>query len=158
MVELIEKRALILSVTIQVDRKKKQMPDNNTNKRKLYNKTLNNSKNTISLLGKLEFFLVPITGRHINAETLHQVVDMWNQYCGGVFTFLNSNGPIWDPEWCDWFFGPQFFKFRLSKFVIWAKALVNKISGVGWKTHLTSSFPLIVSKHLFFWLILQWPF
>ena len=40
MVELIEKRALVLSVTIQVDKKEKQMLDNNTNKRKIYNKTL----------------------------------------------------------------------------------------------------------------------
>ena len=35
MVELIEKRALILSVTFQVDKKEKQTLDNNTNKRKI---------------------------------------------------------------------------------------------------------------------------
>ena len=40
MVELIAKRALVLSVTIQVDKKGKQMLDSNTNKRKIYNKTL----------------------------------------------------------------------------------------------------------------------
>ena len=76
MVELIEKRALILSVTIQVDKKEKQMldNDNNTNKRKIYNKSLNNNKNTISLLGKLEFILVPTKERLINVGTLHQVV------------------------------------------------------------------------------------
>ena len=50
MVELIEKRVSILSITIQID-KKKQMLDNNTNKRKVYNKTLNNNKIMISLLG-----------------------------------------------------------------------------------------------------------
>ena len=71
MVELIEKRALILSVTIQVDKKEKQMLDNNTNKRKIYNKSLNNNKNTISLFGKLEFILVPTKERHINGGTLH---------------------------------------------------------------------------------------
>ena len=106
-VELIEKRALILSVTIQVDKKEKQMldNDNNTNKRKIYNKSLNNNKNTISLLGKLEFILAPTKERHINVGTLHQVVAAWNQYCRGVFTFFNLNGAIWDPEWYDWFFG-----------------------------------------------------
>ena len=52
------------------------MPDNNTKKRKIYNKTLNNNINILSLLGKLEFFLVHITEQHINVETLHQVVDM----------------------------------------------------------------------------------
>ena len=76
MVELIEKRALILSVTILSNKIEKQMLDNNTNKRKIYNKSLNNNENTISLLGKLEIILVPITGRHIDVETLHQVVDM----------------------------------------------------------------------------------
>ena len=76
MVELIEKRALILSVTIEVDKKETQMLDNNTNKRKICNKTLNNDKNTISLLGKLKFFLVRNTGRHIEVETLHQVLDV----------------------------------------------------------------------------------
>ena len=43
------KRAFILSVTIQVDKKVKQMWDNNTNKRKVYNKFLNNNKITISI-------------------------------------------------------------------------------------------------------------
>ena len=62
MVELIEKRTLILSVTIQVGKKEKQMLDNNTNKRKIYNMSLNNNKSTISLLGKLEFIFVAITG------------------------------------------------------------------------------------------------
>ena len=76
MVELIEKRTLILSVTIQVGKKEKQMLDNNTNKCKIYNKSLNNNKNTISFLGKFEFIFVTITGRHINAEALHQVVDV----------------------------------------------------------------------------------
>ena len=76
MVELIEKRALILSVTILSNKIEKQMLDNNTNKRKIYNKSLNNNENTISLLGKLEIILVPITGRHIDVETLPQVVDM----------------------------------------------------------------------------------
>ena len=71
MVELIEKRA----VTIQVDIKGKQILHNETNKRKIYNKSLNNN-NTINLLRKLESFLVPITGRHIDVETLHQVVDV----------------------------------------------------------------------------------
>ena len=51
MVDLIKKRALVLSVTIQVDKKEKQMLDSNTNKRKIYNKSLNNNKNTISLIG-----------------------------------------------------------------------------------------------------------
>ena len=51
MVELIEKRVTILSITIQIDKKEKQMLDNNTNKRKVYNKTLNNNKIMISLLG-----------------------------------------------------------------------------------------------------------
>ena len=63
MVELIEKRTLILSVTIQVGKKEKQMLDNNTNKRKIYNMSLNNNKSTISLLGKLEFIFVAITGQ-----------------------------------------------------------------------------------------------
>ena len=76
MVELIEKRALILSVTILSNKIEKQMLDNNTNKRKIYNKSLNNNENTISLLGKLEIILVPITGRHIDVETLHQVIDV----------------------------------------------------------------------------------
>ena len=76
MVELIEKRALILSVTILSNQIEKQMLDNNTNKRKIYNKSLNNNENTISLLGKLEIILVPITGRHIDVETLHQVIDV----------------------------------------------------------------------------------
>ena len=66
-VELIEKRALILSVTTQVNKKEKQMLDNNTNKRRIY-------KRTVSLL--LEFFLVPTKIRHIDVETLHKVVDM----------------------------------------------------------------------------------
>ena len=56
--------------------KGKQILHNKTNKRKIYNKSLNNNKNTINLLGKLESFLVPITGRHIDVETLHQVVDV----------------------------------------------------------------------------------
>ena len=76
MVELIEKRALILSVTILSNKIEKQMLDNNTNKPKIYNKSLNNNENTISLLGKLEIILVPITGRHIDVETLHQVIDV----------------------------------------------------------------------------------
>ena len=76
MVDLIKKRALVLSVTIQVDKKEKQMLDSNTNKRKIYNKSLNNNKNTISLLGKLEFIHVTITGQCIAVETLHQVVDV----------------------------------------------------------------------------------
>ena len=76
MVELIEKRALILSVTILSNKIEKQMLDNNTDKRKIYNKPLNNNENTISLLGKLEIILVPITGRHIDVETLHQVIDV----------------------------------------------------------------------------------
>ena len=76
MVELIEKRALILSATILSNKIEKQMLDNNTNKRKIYNKSLNNNENTISLLGKLEIILVPITGRHIDVETLHQVIDV----------------------------------------------------------------------------------
>ena len=76
MVELIEKRALILSVTILSNKIEKQMLDNNTDKRKIYNKSLNNNENTISLLGKLETILVPITGRHIDVETLHQVIDV----------------------------------------------------------------------------------
>ena len=76
MVELIEKRALILSVTILSNKIEKQMLDNNTDKRKIYNKSLNNNENTISLLGKLEIILVPITGRHIDVETLHQVIDV----------------------------------------------------------------------------------
>ena len=42
MVELIEKRALILSVTIQVDKKEKQMLDNNTNK--IYTQLLTKNK------------------------------------------------------------------------------------------------------------------
>ena len=75
MVELIEKRVLIFSIIIQVD-KKKQVLDSITNKCKIYNTTLNNNKNTISLVGKLEFFLIPITGQHIDVETLHEVVDM----------------------------------------------------------------------------------
>ena len=36
MIEIIEKRALILSVKIQVYKKKKQILDNKTNKRKIY--------------------------------------------------------------------------------------------------------------------------
>ena len=52
----------ILSVKIQVDKKEKQILDNKANKRKIYNKSLNNNKNTVNLLGKLEFFLVPIMG------------------------------------------------------------------------------------------------
>ena len=56
--------------------KGKQTLHNKTNKRKIYNKSLNNNKNTINLLGKLESFLVPITGRHIDVETLHQVFDV----------------------------------------------------------------------------------
>ena len=76
MVELIEKRALILSATILSNKIEKQMLDNSTNKRKIYNKSLNNNENTISLLGKLEIILVPITGRHIDVETLHQVIDV----------------------------------------------------------------------------------
>ena len=47
MVELIEKRALIQiekrAVTIQVDIKGKQILHNETNKRKIYNKSLNNN-------------------------------------------------------------------------------------------------------------------
>ena len=62
MVGIIEKRAFILSVKIQVDKKEKQILDNKANKRKIYNKSLNNNKNTVNLLGKLEFFLVPIMG------------------------------------------------------------------------------------------------
>ena len=41
MAELIEKRALILSVKIQVDKKGKQVLNNKTNKGKMYNKSLN---------------------------------------------------------------------------------------------------------------------
>ena len=37
---------------------------------------------------------------------LHQVVDVWDQYWGGVLAFFNSNGHIQDPEWYDEFFGP----------------------------------------------------
>ena len=69
MVEITEKRALILSVKIQVDNKEKQILDNETSNRKLY-MSLNNNKSAINLLGKLGFFLVLIEGRHINAETL----------------------------------------------------------------------------------------
>ena len=69
-VQIIEKRALILSVKIQVD-KKKQILDNKTNKRKIYSKSLNNNKNTVNLLGKLQFFFVPIMGQHIDIERLH---------------------------------------------------------------------------------------
>ena len=76
MVDLIKKRALVLSITIQVDKKEKQMLDSNTNKRKIYNKSLNNNENTISLLGKLEFIHVTITGQCITVETLHQVIDV----------------------------------------------------------------------------------
>ena len=76
MVEIIEKRTLILSVKIQVDNKEKQILDNKTNKHKIYTKYLNNNKSTINLLGKLEFFLVPITGRYINVEMLYQVADV----------------------------------------------------------------------------------
>ena len=36
MIEIIEKRALILSVKIQVHKKKKQILDNKTNKREIY--------------------------------------------------------------------------------------------------------------------------
>ena len=75
MAELTEKRVLIFSITIQVD-KKKQVLDSIKNKCKIYNKTLNNNKNTISLVGKLEFFLSLITGQHIDVEALHEVVDM----------------------------------------------------------------------------------
>ena len=71
MIEIIEKRTLILSVKIQVYKKKKQILDNKTNKRKIYIYiSLNNNKSTINLHGKLEFFLVPTTGRHIDVETL----------------------------------------------------------------------------------------
>ena len=76
MVEIIGGRALILSVKIQVNKKEKQILDNKTNERKIYTKSLKNNKNTINLLGKLEFFLVPITGRHIDVETLYKVVDV----------------------------------------------------------------------------------
>ena len=76
MVEIIEKRALNLSVTIQVDKKEKPMLANKTNKRKTCTKSLNNNKNAINLLSKLKFLLVPITGRHIYVETLYQVVDV----------------------------------------------------------------------------------
>ena len=75
MAELTEKRVLIFFITIQVD-KKKQVLDSIKNKCKIYNKTLNNNKNTISLVGKLEFFLILITGQHIDVEALHEVVDM----------------------------------------------------------------------------------
>ena len=75
MAELTEKRVLIFSITIQVD-KKKQVLDSIKNKCKIYNKTLNNNKNTISLVEKLEFFLILITGQHIDVEALHEVVDM----------------------------------------------------------------------------------
>ena len=60
MVKIIEKRALILEYK--------------TNNRKTYTKSLNNNKNTINLPGKLEFFLVPIKGWHIDVEMLYQVV------------------------------------------------------------------------------------
>ena len=89
----------------------KKILDNKQNKPKIYNWSLDNNKNTINLLGQLEISLVPMTGRHIDAEMFYQVVNVWNQYCCEVFTFFNSNGPIWDPEWCDGFFGPYFFYF-----------------------------------------------
>ena len=76
MVEIIEKRALILSVKIQINKKEKQILDNKTNEHKIYTKSLKNNKNTINLLGKLEFFLAPITGGHVDVETLYQVVDV----------------------------------------------------------------------------------
>ena len=76
MVKMIKKGVLILSVKIQVNKKEKQILDNKTNERKIYTKFLKNNKNTINLLGKLEFFLAPITGRHIDVETLYQVVDV----------------------------------------------------------------------------------
>ena len=76
MVKMIKKGVLILSVKIQVNKKEKQILDNKPNERKIYTKSLKNNKNTINLLGKLEFFLVPITGRHIDVETLYQVADV----------------------------------------------------------------------------------
>ena len=96
MVEIIEKRALSLSVKIQVDKKEKQILDYKTNKRNIYIYiiSLNNNKNIIKLLWKLEFFLVPITGRHIDVETLYQLITQ------------RFSKPIWGPEWCNGFFGP----------------------------------------------------
>ena len=76
MVEIIEKRALILSVKIQINKKKKQILDNKTNERKIYTKSLKNNKNTVNLLGKLEFFLISITERHNDVKALYQVVDV----------------------------------------------------------------------------------
>ena len=67
MVEIIEKRVFKIE---------KQILDNKTDKRKIYTKSLNNNKNTINLLVKLEFFLVPITGRHMYVETLYQGADV----------------------------------------------------------------------------------
>ena len=67
MVEIIEKRAFKIE---------KQILDNKTDKRKIYTNSLNNNKNTINLLVKLEFFLVPITGRHMYVETLYQGADV----------------------------------------------------------------------------------
>ena len=67
MVEIIEKRAFKIE---------KQILDNKTDKRKIYTKSLTNNKNTINLLVKLEFFLVPITGRHMYVETLYQGADV----------------------------------------------------------------------------------
>ena len=61
---------------MQVNKKRKQILDNKTNERKIYTKSLKNNKNTINLLGKLEFFLVLITGRHMDIETLYQVIDV----------------------------------------------------------------------------------
>ena len=61
---------------MQVNKKGKQILDNKTNERKVYTKSLKNNKNTINLLGKLEFFIVLITGRHMDIETLYQVVDV----------------------------------------------------------------------------------
>ena len=74
-VNVIEKRALILSVKIQVDKKEKQILVKKANKSKICTRSLNNKK-TINLLGKLQFFVVPIMGRYIDAETLYQFLDV----------------------------------------------------------------------------------
>ena len=66
MIEIIEKRALVLFFKIQVEEKEKQILDNKLNKYKILTKSLNNDKNTLNLLQKLELFLVPIKGRNTN--------------------------------------------------------------------------------------------
>ena len=51
-------------------------------KHKLYIESLSNNKNKINLL------------RHTDTETLYQVADECNKYCGGLFAFFNLNRPI----------------------------------------------------------------